>query len=64
MSVVTLLTVIFGMLAAFLAGAYVTYAAISKQSPMPKFPSNIANIFDDLPDPVSPYEEAKKVRRG
>lgn len=61
---ITLLTVVFGMLAAFLAGAYVTYKVQRNQLPLPKFSSIIDGIIDDLPDPVSPYEESKKVRRG
>jgi len=55
--------VVFGMLAAFLAGAWVTYKAQRKQSPVPKF-STIIDGVGDLPDPVSPYEEAEKERRG
>lgn len=61
---ITLLVLVLGMLAAFLAGAYITYKVQRDQLPLPKFPSIIDNIIDDLPDPVSPYEEAKKVRRG
>lgn len=56
----TATALILGMLAAFITGAYVTYKAMSKQSPVPKISSIMDGVIDDLPDPVSPYAESKK----
>ena len=55
---------ILGMLAAFLAGAWVTYKAQRKQSPLPHMSTILDGVIDDLPDPISPYAEADKERRG
>lgn len=44
-------------LAAFLLGSWVTYKAYQHKSPVMFMPEN-----DDLPEPISPYEEGKKNR--
>lgn len=64
MPITGVVLLVLGMLAAFMAGAYITYKVQRNQLPIPKFSSIIEGVIDDLPDPVSPYEEAKKVRRG
>jgi hypothetical protein len=48
-------------LAAFLLGSWVTYRAMQHKSPV-DIPQIIKDMTDDLPEPISPYEEGKKNR--
>jgi hypothetical protein len=46
---------------AFLLGSWVTYRAYQHKAPV-EIPQIIKDIADDLPEPLSPYEQEKKQR--
>ena len=50
-----------GMLAAFLLGSWTTYRAVQHKSPV-DIPQIIKDMADDMPGPVSPYEEQQKAK--
>jgi hypothetical protein len=50
------------IMGAFLLGSWVTHRAMQNKSPV-ETPQAIKNIADDLPGPISPYEEEQKARR-
>ena len=49
------------MAAAFLLGSWVTYRATQHKSPV-EIPQIIRDMVDDLPEPISPYNEQEKAR--
>jgi hypothetical protein len=49
-------------LSAFLLGSWVTYRAMQNKSSI-QIPQIIKDTTDDLPGPISPYEEQEKARR-
>jgi hypothetical protein len=48
-------------LSAFFIGSWVTYRATQHKSPV-EIPQIIKDIVDDLPEPISPYQEEQKAR--
>lgn len=48
-------------LSAFLLGSWVTHRAMQHKSPV-EIPQNIKDMVDDMPDPISPYEQEQKAR--
>ena len=48
-------------LSAFLLGSWVTYRAMQNKSPV-EIPQALKDMVDDMPGPVSPYEEEQKAR--
>jgi len=53
------IVVVLGMLGAFLLGSWVTYRAMQNKSPV-QMPQFIKDMVDDLPGPISPYEQEQK----
>lgn len=58
--VTTMILLIIGMLLAFLAGAWTTHRAYQNQPPLPDFLEGV--VLDDIPPPISPFEEGRKSR--
>ena len=53
-----LLILALSMLISFVTGSYITYRAYKHQNPVLFLPEN-----DDIPAPISPYEEEMKKRK-
>lgn len=49
-------------LSAFLLGAWVSYRAMQHKSPV-QVPQAIRDMADDMPAPISPYEQEQKEKK-
>ncbi len=49
------------IMGAFLLGSWVTYRAMQNKSPV-EIPQIIKDMVDDMPEPISPYQEQEKAR--